>query len=206
MFFSALSTDVRGDFSGPYSVPTQTYPFNWRPPTIIQAGTWTLATSGSITDSFGNAYATSDPTQVMLSTGATAQHGFQAQLQMTLSNTIVADGVLSFDYSIVLGATGQNQGTNYGGYALNGILFRLQPGTGLVSLSVIAGDAFEFRAWAYGSCYSCSPGFAGATAITITNFSAPVPEPTTTVLLSLGFVAAGLFTRLQTRRKRDSSS
>jgi hypothetical protein len=190
---------MRGDFAGPYSVPTQTYPLNWRPPTIIPVGTWTLATSGSITDSFGNAYATSDPTQVMLSTGATAQHGFQAQLQMTLSNTIVADGVLSFDYSIVLGATGQNQGTNYGGYALNGILFQLQPGTGLVSLPVIAGDAFEFRAWAYGSCYSCSPGFAGATAITITNFSAPVPEPTVLCLLAFGFAAFVLRKRFRPR-------
>src|SRR5437868_6800731 len=27
LLLSALSTELRGDFSGPYSVPTQTYPF-----------------------------------------------------------------------------------------------------------------------------------------------------------------------------------
>src|SRR5712692_1116756 len=82
---------VAADFSGPYAVPSQTYPLNTSPQTI-PVGTWTLTTSGTDTFTYGNAYAYTSPTEIGFNTGVTTEEGFKAALTIELTNTIAADG------------------------------------------------------------------------------------------------------------------
>jgi hypothetical protein len=123
-------------------------------------------------------------------------------LSIALTHTIVATGMLSFDYSLTLHETGQFEGANYGAYTLDGTMFRLQPGNGSVDIPVTAGDTFGFVAYATSKCITCVPSFGGAASLTIDHFNAPVPnpvpEPATTALLICG---GALFARERARRK-----
>lgn len=188
---------ARADFSGPYVVPDPgNYPLVGLPP-VIPVGTWTLLHYGAPLN-YGNSHVFTSAPRVSIDTGVSASHNFGDSLIIEFTNTIVADGMLSFDYSLMLRATGIFQIYNYGGYTLNGSLIQLPSGTGSVDVPVNAGDEFGFLAYAGPNCVLCDPSWAAQTTMTITNFSAPVPEPATTLLLLPGL--AGLTFIRRSRR------
>jgi hypothetical protein len=178
------------DFSGPYAVPHRVYQAQ-NLPADTQVGAWNLHQSGFETISYGAGIIQTDSTGITFDTGATLDHSFSPSLDWQFTNTIPATGILSFDYSLSLQATGPASGWNYGGYLLDGVLVKLPAGTGFIVVPVQAGGIFGFEAYASVNCVTCPPPFdtAGATTLTIMNFSGPVPEPSTIELLLSG--AAG---------------
>ena len=93
-----------------------------------------------------------------------------------------ASGLWSFDFSLGLRVTAN--GSSSGSYVINGTEFALTPGSGTVSgVFLNAGDVFGFRIFASQSSTTLPGGSAG---LTVTNFSAPVPEPSGVTLLVVG--------------------
>jgi hypothetical protein len=105
------------------------------------------------------------------------------------TTTAAAAGTVTFDW---------NYSTNDGpffdpfGYLLNGSFIQVtDDGGGLVqngtsTFNVLAGDSFGFR-------IATTDNIFGPGSVTISNFSAPIPEPSTVLsLLVLGGLGAGL--------------
>ncbi|MDB9434879.1 PEP-CTERM sorting domain-containing protein [Microcystis aeruginosa] len=105
------------------------------------------------------------------------------------TTTAAAAGTVTFDW---------NYSTNDGpffdpfGYLLNGSFIQVtDDGGGLVqngtsTFNVLAGDSFGFR-------IATTDNILGRGSVTISNFSAPIPEPSTVLsLLVLGGLGAGL--------------
>jgi len=197
-----LAERVPADFSGPYAVPDPGlfFPNNLpNRPAVTPVGTWTLSVDSSLPLAFPNSYITTHSSNVVLNTGTDFNHGFDS-LELQLTNTIVADGTLSFDYVLDLLATGPAAVWNFGGYIVNGVVTNLPAGTGSVTLPVSAGDIIGFDVYGSVTCIQCLPGnSAGSATLTITNFIAPVPEPTTTALFVSSAVLA--FVRARARRR-----
>jgi len=192
---------LSADFIPPYGVPHGfLQPFNFLDGSVRPVGSWTLKTSGTPFDYTGSLIQT-DPSQVSFSTGTSFQRGTSFSLDLQFTHTIIASGTVSFDYSLSLRATGAAAGLNFGGYLLDGVLTKLPTGTGSINVPVNAGDVFGFEAFASVNCILCEPPFntAGETTLTITNFNAPVPEPTTLALLVW---AVGGTLALKVRRNR----
>jgi len=195
-----LPRQVNADFIPPYDVPQGfIQPFIHSSGAVIPVGSWTLQVNGTPADYTGSLFQTS-PSQVFFSTGVSFFRGFGPVLDLQLTHPILASGTLSFDYSLSLRATGPAAGWNYGGYLLDGDLTQLPTGTGSVTLPVKTGDVFGFEAYAAVNCILCEPPFntGGETTFTITNFSAPVPEPSVSLLC---FVGAAAFLLTQARRR-----
>jgi hypothetical protein len=180
---------VRADFSGLYAVRQASY-LSGNLPAVTQFETWTLDQAGDATSTFGGGFLVTDSTELIFNTGITITHSVSPFLDWQFTHTIPADGLLSFDYSLTLKATGAASDWNYGGYILDGVLVKLAAGTGSVVVPVKAGDVFGFEAYASVNCILCEPPFntAGSTYLTIENFDAPVPEPS---LIALLVCAAG---------------
>jgi len=196
-----LVSESRADFIAPYDVPTGfVQPHNFPDGAVIPVGSWTLNVSGDPL-LYGISLVQTNPSQVSLTTGIPVLHGSYF-LDLQFTHTILGTGTLSFDYSLSLQeTTGIAAGWNSGGYVLDGVLTQLPAGTGSVTLPVNAGDVFGFEAFATGNCFGCGPGgtiLAGATSLTITNFNAPVPEPTTVTLFACG-AACSFALRLRRR-------
>lgn len=186
---------LNADFIPPYGVPHGILqPFNL--PAVTPVGTWTLQESGTPPNYTGSLIQT-DPSAVVFNTGVSFERGFGVSLDLQFTHPILATGTVSFDYSLSLRATGPAGDWNFAGYLLDGVLTKLPTGTGLISVPVNVGDVFGFEAFASVNCILCEPPFntAGETTFTITNFSAPVPEPATTTLLICGACLALARTR-----------
>jgi hypothetical protein len=196
-----IPLQLRADFIPPYGVPHGfLQPFKFLDGSVTPVGSWTLKTSGTPFDYTGSLIQT-DPSQVSFSTGTSFERGASFSLDLQFTHTIIASGTVSFDYSLSLRATGAAVGWNFGGYLLDGVLTKLPTGTGSINVLVNAGDVFGFEAFASVNCILCEPPFntAGETTLTITNFNAPVPEPTTLALL---VCAGGGTLALKVRRNR----
>ena len=181
---------LKADFIPPYDVPQGfVQPFNLSSGSVTPVGSWTLQINGTPSDYTGSLFQT-NPAQVFFSTGVSIIHSFTPAVDLQLTHPILASGTLSFDYSLSLRATGSAAGWNYGGYLLDGVLTQLPTGTGSVTLPVKAGDVFGFEAYAAVNCVLCEPPLntAGQTTFTITNFSAPVPEPSVLLLACAGAI------------------
>ena len=197
---TVLPQQLNADFIPPYDVPTGFLrPFTLANGSMTPFGSWTLQTLGT-PDAYAISLLQTNPSQIYIQTGIALPHGPQYSLDLQFTHSIVASGTLSFDYTLSLLATGVAAGWNFGGYLLDGVLTQLPAGTGSVSVPVRAGDVFGFEAYAKVNCVLCEPPFntAGDTRLTITNFSAPVPEPSVSVLC---FVAAAAFLGAQARRR-----
>lgn len=208
LVFSA--TRVSADFSGPYAVPQNGVFFPDHYTSATAVGAWTL-TSSYTPAAYPDTYLLTNPDKITFNTGIAMDHNSSDFDDIQLSNVIAADGILSFDYSLSLTATGAAEGFNYGGYFLNGVLVKLSNGTGSVSVPVSSGDTFGFEAYAGLNCVTCPPPFnaAGGTNMSITNFSAPVPEPSVVALFlcaSAGFAASRQRLSGRGRGRADSLS
>ena len=185
-----LQDRARADFSGPYALPQSGLYFLSSTPASTAVGTWTLLNSN--THTYLNAYFATSSSEVHFDTSISVLHDAGQFLDVQLTNTIAADGILSFDYSVSLFTTGPFSAVNYAGYTLNGALVKLPAGTGSVNLPVNSGDVFGFDAYAGPNCIVCQPAFAGGTTMTVTNFNAPVPEASTVTFFVSGAVGLAL--------------
>jgi hypothetical protein len=187
-----LPRQVRADFIPPYDVPTGfLLPFNLANASVTPDGSWTLHESGTPLE-YGGSMIQTSPSQISFNTSIAVFHDLSASLDLQFTHPVVSTGILTFDYSLSLQeTTGPFAGWNYGGYILDGVLTKLSAGTGSVSLRVKSGDVFGFEAFATGNCFECIGGKldAGATALTITHFVAPVPEPSASLLCFFGAAA-----------------
>jgi hypothetical protein len=194
---------LNADFIPPYGVPDPGIfiPNNLpNRPSVTPVGTWTLSVDSSLPGAFPYSLIQTRSSQVVINTGIDLHHGPDS-LELQFTHPILATGTVSFDYSLSLLATGPAAGWNFAGYLLDGALTKLPAGTGSINVPVNAGDVFGFEAFASVNCILCEPPFntAGETTLTITNFNAPVPEPTTLALL---VCAGGGTLALKVRRNR----
>jgi hypothetical protein len=174
-----LCNIVRADFSGPYAVPEGGifFPNDLSSATV---GAWELKTTSTYT--YANAYLFTHSNEIDFNTGISNLEALGVFMDITLTTVIPADGILSFDYSVTLLTTGFFDDVNYAGYLLDGVLTKLPAGSGAVSVPVSSGDIFGFEAHADTDCITCQPPIVGGTMLTITNFNAPIPEPSVVTL------------------------
>jgi hypothetical protein len=193
------------DFSGPYTfapnegliTPSQ-FPVGQF---MFNVGTWTL--SGTTSPAFFNGYGPymqAVQTEFYFDTGSPRSDGNYFE-EISLTHTIAASGMLSFDYSVSLGSPYSPLSGDVAGYKIDGDLTVLPVGTGSVNVSVNQGDIFGFYLYAGPRCASCQPSWDSQTVLDVTNFSAPVPEPSTLTL----FISAGAsLAAMGVRRKRKN--
>jgi hypothetical protein len=194
----AATVSSRADFADYYAFPqnflrvigsgSQTYPANnW---SIVSDVTWTPS-------GLGSPYVSASPSQLSLDSGEIfgfpGQPGSYTILQVL--STAPSSGFWSFDFTLSLGTT--TNGLSSGSYVVNGMQFGLGAGSGTVSsIFLNAGDVFGFRI--AGQQFSTgTPG--GRAGLTVTNFAAPVPEPST---IALAVIATAVFGALSRRAQR----
>jgi hypothetical protein len=180
----AAAETADADFTSPYALtppPNGTYS---NPSNGTTFGAWTansLSTINSTVDT-NNA-----PASLTLSMVRIA--GSPAYLDF--STTSFGSGLVSFDW----GANLSNNGGVFASFVLNGTRTDLATtggsSSGSFSIAVVAADVFGFR---------LGVNYQGSGAMTISNFAAPVPEPSLTILITSG--AVGLLVLRATRRRR----
>lgn len=137
---------------------------------------WTLTNSNA--DGFVNT--TGAPASISLTGGDNG-----SVLSGTTDYTTTAAGTVTFDWNY---SSADALFWDPFGYLLNGSFSFLtnSPSNGTSTFNVLAGDSFGFRIFT-------SNNFFGRGSVTISNFSAPIPEPSTVLsLLVLGGLGAGL--------------
>jgi hypothetical protein len=183
IFFPQRAT---ADFSGPYTFAPNDglYTTSRFPPGnfTTSVGTWTL--SGMINFNWENTYMIAQTDEFRFDTGSSKMDGNFYE-NISLTNTIAASGLLSFDYSVSFVQPYGPSG-DVVGYTIDGQLTVLPSGTGSVHIAVNQGDVFGFSVEVGPQCVTCQPAWASGAALDVTNFSAPVPEPATTALLACG--------------------
>ena len=174
-----------------------TSPYELNPPangTYNDSGSGT--TFGAWTETDQNVSATtvdtnSAPASLSLSMSGSA-FGFIQQF-LDFSTSAAGTGMVSFDWSANLNPNAA--GSAFAAFVLNGSETDLttSPGTSnsTFSVAVTMGDTFGFRV---------GVSYAGSAAMTITNFSAPIPEPSVMMLIASG--AVGLIALRIMRRRR----
>jgi hypothetical protein len=195
-----LSCSALGDFVGAYELPTTTLIFSGdRPsPNPLPVGTWNFSDTGSGAG-FGSTTLGVSSTSVIMDTGFSTQMDAESTLQ--LLHPIVSSGTLAFDYQIAFLKSNDPITGDEAGYTLNGVLTLLPQGLGTVTLPVTEGDVFGFYADAPNSCLNCEVTRSSNVRLTVTNFSAPVPEPASTFLLAFGLVMIPVAACRYVRRK-----
>jgi hypothetical protein len=145
---------------------------------------WTFANSNA--DGFVDT--TGAPASISLTGGDDGSDDFGTTDYTT---TAAAAGTVTFDWNY---STADGDGPSFDpfGYLLNGSFTQVtDDGGGVVqngtsTFNVLAGDSFGFRIFTVDN-------IAGRGSVTISNFSAPIPEPSTVLsLLVLGGLGAGL--------------
>jgi len=203
LMFTVSAQRVSADFSGPYTfAPDDGLYTSSRLPSgsfTMSVGTWTL--SGTISPNWENGYMIAQASEFRFDTGPAKMDGNVFE-EISLTHTIAASGILSFDYSVSLGSPYSPSSGDVAGYKINGQLTVLPAGTGTVSVAANQGDLFGFYLYAGPECVNCQPAWGSQSMIDVTNFSAPVPEPTTTALLLCSGLGVALF---RARRKLTGS-
>ncbi|MFM7875379.1 MAG: PEP-CTERM sorting domain-containing protein [Microcystis panniformis] len=139
---------------------------------------WTLTNSNA--DGFVNTGGA--PASISLTGGNNGSFNFGTTDYTT---TAAAAGTVTFDWDY---STNDDPGFDGFGYLLNGSFSFLtdSPNNGTSTFNVLAGDSFGFRVYTIDNVF-------GRGSVTISNFSAPIPEPSTVLsLLVLGGLGAGL--------------
>lgn len=183
-----LSCSALGDFVGPYELPNRWLIFSGQyPPDPYPVGTWNFSETGYGVP-FGNTLLSVSPTAVIMDTGLSSQHT-AAYDTLQLLHPIVASGTLVFDYEIIFAKSNSSPTDDMAGYSLNDVVTLLAPGSGTVTLPVTEGDVFGLYASGSNSCFfGCDPTRTSNVHLTVTSFSAPVPEPASTLLLGFGLM------------------
>ena len=140
---------------------------------------WTLTNS----DADGFVDTTGAPASISLTGGDNGSFSFGTTDYTT---TAAAAGTVTFDWNY---SSNDSPGFDGFGYLLNGsfsFLANSSGQSGTSTFNVLAGDSFGFRIFT-------SDNIVGPGIVTISNFSAPIPEPSTVLsLLVLGGLGAGL--------------
>jgi hypothetical protein len=197
------SAQARADFTDYYAFPRHqgATAFSY---TVNQGGSYTfVANNWSISSSLsgwnpsggpGSPYVTATDSQLLFSTGSPfGVSGVSSSL--SVSTTAPAAGFWSFDFTLAL-SDPHFYASRGGYYFINGTGFALPQGSGTIdNIFLNAGDVFGFGVHAS----RAQQGVSTNASLTITNFSAPVPEAQPFVLLLIG---AGLFAFCYGRRQR----
>ncbi|MFM7279041.1 MAG: PEP-CTERM sorting domain-containing protein [Microcystis aeruginosa] len=139
---------------------------------------WTLTNSNAD----GSVNTGGAPASISLTGGDNGSDNFGTTDYTT---TAAAAGTVTFDWDY---STNDEPGFDGFGYLLNGSFSFLtsSPNNGTSTFNVLAGDSFGFRVYTIDNVF-------GRGSVTISNFSAPIPEPSTVLsLLALGGLGAGL--------------
>ena len=204
--------ELRADFTGYYAFPN-TNPNPSGPPSfgrvITAAGTYTsTANNWTIASNNDGAHlqfprVTVSPIETVftLESGALLS-GFTHFSTVQVTTTAPAAGFLSFDFSIRLGTPS----SSHAYYLINGTRFELPAGIGSVTnVPLKIGDVFGFGV-NIGPQSTVNQTLADAN-VQVTNFSAPVPEPSAAALVLLaGGVVALLRHRSCSKTHRTRSS
>jgi hypothetical protein len=188
---------ARGDFIGPYFLPNPGLFFVRNHPSPFSVGAWT-ATHQS-TPAFPNPYINTSSSSFVMFTDYASADGFSYSEEIELTISIAASGFLSFDYAIDRQpGPAINPDNDRAGYLLNGTFVALGVASGSVqNLPVEAGDSFGFFVYAGPRCITCNPSWGSGTEITVTNFNAPVPEPSSNQLLLFCLTGLALVKRMR---------
>lgn len=175
-------------FSGPYDLlpfPPNTFggfhPVNAFGETAA-FGDWEFTSSGN--GAFQQAFVfASPPDSLTLQTGAPLGVNTSNFLSMQIVHTAVEAGFLSFDYDLSIG----NHFTDAGYYLVNGMTVLLPPGSASINgVWLDQGDVFGFGVNAGEAVIM--QGIPSFSTLTITAFSAPVPEPSVWILAIGGVI------------------
>ena len=174
-----LAVSARADFTGPYAVtPLPGSPYDQNGEPDAQFGNWSLSGSDY---HFFSLQIDAGPAAVTFNTGAPEDDGNGNFINLVFKITAAASGPLSFNYQLSL----DNTINDSAAYSINGVLTALAAGSNSVSgVTLAAGDVFGFVV-AAGSQEQFH-GIASDTVLTVTDFTAPVPEPS-----SGGWLGAG---------------
>lgn len=156
----AVTAAANAQFSGPYA------PANWT--TSLNGGNGSVNTAGA-------------PASITV----TGNDNGTGNINTDFTIAVVASGTWSFNWSYSAGDTGTWDSAYY---LINGVqtflAFNNSPIlSGGVSVPVTAGNIIGFRMFS-------ADGGIGASSVTITNFSAPIPGPGSLALLGLGGLVA----------------
>jgi hypothetical protein len=183
---ASVASTSNADFSSPYQLtppPASTYTGANVDQTF---GAWTGAATATsnVTVNTSNA-----PSSLFLGFGNPFSGIFE---RLDFTAPVAGTGLLSFNWSF----TQTGPGSEEFGYTVNGVFTSLAVANSAsaTSIAVNAGDVFGFRLLA---------NYDGNSSVTISNFSAPVPEPSVAVLVVAG--ALGLMALRELRRRRQNA-
>ncbi len=187
---SAAMGQARADFSEYYSFPRQpgqtafAFEADASGPYTTRANNWSIYSNHDITFSGpgGGSNLWASDSQLYLNSGVPSWYPLVTSLgTLEVSTVAPRDGFLSFDFTLSLSAASQVTARE-GYFFIDGNKFTLPGGSGTISgIPLKAGDTFGFGV----SVTRYQFGFVSAQ-LSVTNFAAPVPEPSSITLLIVG--------------------
>jgi hypothetical protein len=181
------ATTAEADFIPPYSLnppPNGTYT---GAPAIGTFGAWTSTLAGTHATPTTNT--TNAPVSLTLRSADDTAANDAHTANFDLMTTVQGSGILSFNWNFT--EQGLFTAAQFG-YTENGVFTSLATAnsSGTATVPVSAGDVFGFR---------IVTNYASTGNVTISNFSAPIPEPTIVALIVTG--AVGLIVLREARRR-----